>query len=334
MAEIPHIADNPFKRNEQFVRKGIRPQSSPAEITWEKPKVIKSKQEDRKVEKPPSKSKISFPGLKKNKKKTEEKDETHFHNPSYQQQLELSKFMHQLDAKNQNERIVVGSESGNVSYEDQSGTLSGVHVGPPKSPVQKFSGAVDLDSATSSAISGKSPKKKKLVLKVKSKFKGKKNKDSTDGKDIETNVDEKDDDNIAQNKSNLYSEVNRESKDETKNTSIYENVDNFRDAEKSKANDTDSIIYDNNKLCKIIDESEIESETSRINDVTKDVSVSGKEEEHYKEPTKVITISSGSGQSPDGETDSVEMGYQDARSKLRKVEKEEGVEQSNEKRGR
>ena len=172
------------------MRKGIRPQTSPAEMKWEKTKIIVSKSSEHQTkspEKAAKSGKISFPGLKKNKKKT---DSHEFTNQSYQQQLELSKFMDTLEEPSptassvENERIVVGSESlADSSFTEQSrgGTLSGLQI-TNAVPVQKFSGETEMmlskhnesaaDSPTSAELQGKGKKKKKLVFnKMKKKFK-------------------------------------------------------------------------------------------------------------------------------------------------------------------
>ena len=89
--------------------------------------------------------------------------------------------MDNLDAQQQqqntdqipNERVVVGSEAPAVNFDEEgqrSSTLSGMQI-KNAAPIQKFSGQTELDHESSTEVTGKSNKKKKLVFKVKKKFK-------------------------------------------------------------------------------------------------------------------------------------------------------------------
>jgi len=343
VTEIPSIVNNPFKRNEQFVRKGIRPQSSPAEIQWEKQKVVKSKAEEhKKPEKEKSgKSKLSFPGLKKSKKKGEQQEPTDFANPSYQQQLELSKFMHSLDAKNKdhavNERVVVGSETDPKFEEERASTLSGLQI-VGAAPLQKFSGEIELDSGSSSAISGKSPKKKKLVFKVRQKFKGgKKTKDTVDGSLPHVTKDDGGSEEVRgseASKTNLYTQFKNDNKKLHKvpSSSEYENIDNLCDnMNKSPTTSTDNgqTVYDNDRLCRVVDSDE--NELNNEDKIDKSDHASRLDEGHYKQPVKVISEIAPINNDSTGVVKDVRMGeadseYQSMRSRLRKVEDKEALE--------
>ncbi|XP_066910594.1 F-actin-monooxygenase MICAL3-like [Clytia hemisphaerica] len=352
VTEIPKIADNPFKRNEQFVRKGIRPQSSPSDIEWEKTKVVKSKTTETKSEKPVKSGKLSFPGLKKSKKKAE-LDPKDFHNPSYQQQLELSNFMHSLDAKttdpNMNERVVVGSEGDQTFDEQRAGTLSGLQVTNAQ-PVQKFQGETELDSKTSAAISGKSPKKKKLIFNVKKKLKGsKKNKDSSDGPQNEQKdlgCDGETCNQPPQNAPNMnfYTEFKAEKTTEQKNTSAnYENIEHFRGTKNEPTNyESEEEVYENdprkNENSSVETMSENEIGVYQPRKVTRKLS-----EDHYKVPMKIISDPT-TQKDENAQSDSDDLRaeedisvagpeYQSIRSKLKTVENKECIEKDiNEKR--
>ena len=373
--EMPKVADNPFKRNEQFVRKGIRPQASPAEMEWEKRKVVKSKSTEQQqqkqagaAEKPAKSGKISFPGLKKNKKKAEStKDSREFTNPSYQQQLELSKYMDTLDAQNTdqpsrpsdaNERIVVGSEA-TVNYDDgeRSGTLSGLQIGNA-APVQKFRGETEMDHASSTEVTGKSNKKKKLVFKVKKKFKkGKDGVDSThdnspSSKDIVMSPEHT-------TKTNLYTDFKAEkatadlNKSQSSSSADYENIEHFRDSNNDRpvSSHHQELFYANGQIVsnQVVNEEEevYENDPERMKESSKpapvhqekavgegDIGVyeppSSKqrhrkwsEEEHYKVPMKVITMERSTQDATDEDNKVKAIGnvkYQDARSKLKRVQ--------------
>ena len=213
-------------------------------------------------EKPAKSGKISFPGLKKNKKKSESpssKDSREFTNPSYQQQLELSQYMNTLDSQqnadyNPNERVVVGSEAPAVNFDEEgqkSGTLSGIQI-KNAVPVQKFSGETELDHATSSSteVTGKTNKKKKLVFKVKNKFK-KSNKDSTDGSDSHGNSHNKTVvTSPATSSSNLYTDFKATKETDSEKSpkrvvADYENINNFREHDSRHSAE---VLYNNGQL--------------------------------------------------------------------------------------
>ena len=181
---INSTSKSPFKRNEQFFRKGIHPQSSPAEMQWEKIHKIKSKEEDHIVTSRPKAKKFLSSVMKRKANPTSPitspgKD---FANPAYQQHLELAKHMNEISAHETWEDTSSKSSFGDApagssakkSVENKSGTLSGVKVTDPFN-----NGGAHLNEKDNFPVEGenenepdkktksKSPRKKKLVLRKK-----------------------------------------------------------------------------------------------------------------------------------------------------------------------
>ena len=219
------IASSPFVRNQNFVRKGIRPQSSPAEIEWTKVNVIKSKEEELK---PNVKTMEAMPSCLPNIIKKKDPEHVDFANPSYQQHLELAEFMNKLDSKSAAERIVIGSE-GNYNEPMETNTLSGIQVlGSHQTSNLEDGAKVVLDI----------PQKKKRVLKIKKKKKeDKKNKNS-----------------ISEVKNNeLIDDVEGSTFQNKNSNKDYENIENFNNFESvSEATTDKEKVYDNNNLCKVL----------------------------------------------------------------------------------
>ena len=184
-----------FVRNEPFVRRGLRPASTPVRLEWEKGHVIKSQPEpDHKSPPLDHRSKENARNLLSCIIPKKEEEKIDFANPLYQHHLELSKYMSQLDGGNDakikdnadyvnhdaimqkmadndsDERIVIGSES-NESLDEckPSDSTSSLHS-LSDSDNRKINSGRSLEEISqqdSAAIKGKN--KKKLILKKKKK---------------------------------------------------------------------------------------------------------------------------------------------------------------------
>ena len=234
------IASSPFVRNQNFVRKGIRPQSSPAEIEWTKVNVIKSKEEELK---PNVKTMEAMPSCLPNIIKKKDPERVDFANPSYQQHLELAEFMNKLDSKSAAERIVIGSE-GNYNEPMETNTLSGIQVlGSHQTSNLEDGAKVVLDI----------PQKKKRVLKIKKKKKeDKKNKNSIIS-EVKNNELIDDVEIKTVQAVRPYSNFEGSTFQNKNSNKDYENIENFNNFESvSEATTDKEKVYDNNNLCKVL----------------------------------------------------------------------------------
>ena len=181
---IESTSKSPFKRNEQFFRKGIHPQSSPAEMQWEKVHKIKSKEEEHIITSKAKAKKFLSSVMKRKGNPTSPvtspgKD---FANPAYQQHLELSKHMNQISghetwedtsSKCSHGDATAGS-SATKNVENKTGTLSGVRVTDPfinggahLNEKENFPVEGGKENEPDKKIKSKSPHKKKLILRKK-----------------------------------------------------------------------------------------------------------------------------------------------------------------------
>ena len=182
---IDSTSKSPFKRNEQFFRKGIRPQSSPEEMQWEKVHKIKSKEEEHIITTSKPKAKKFLSGVikrKGNPTSSVTSPGKDFANPAYQQHLELSKHMNQISAHKTWEDTsskcsdgdASAGSSADKSVENKTGTLSGVKVtdpfsngGPHLNEKDNFPVEGEKENEPDKKTKSKSPHKKKLILRKK-----------------------------------------------------------------------------------------------------------------------------------------------------------------------
>ena len=181
---IESTSKSPFKRNEQFFRKGIHPQSSPAEMQWEKVHKIKSKEEEHIITSKAKAKKFLSSVMKRKGNPTSPvtspgKD---FANPAYQQHLELSKHMNQISGHETWEATsskcsdgdATAGSSATKNVENKTGTLSGVRVTDPfinggahLNEKENFPVEGGKENEPDKKIKSKSPHKKKLILRKK-----------------------------------------------------------------------------------------------------------------------------------------------------------------------